>query len=93
VVPACAGRELADNMIYVYLLKSIKNDWFYVGLSSDVHRRLKEHNDGHQKSTKFYKPFKLIYTKEFQTIADARDYEKYLKISSNKEKLIKSLNI
>lgn len=78
-------------MVSVYLIKSVNNNWFYVGISKNVIQRLISHNSGKQKATKFYKPFQIVYTKEFDNYKAAREYEKLIKIRSNKEKLIKSL--
>jgi putative endonuclease len=104
VAPACAGRELVDaqrwlqalvyiNMIWVYMIKSRDYNWYYIGMSTNITRRLNEHNAGSVKSTKAYRPFILVYKKNFENTSDARDSEKFLKISSNKEKLIRSLSI
>ena len=87
-LPAQAGNGII--MFFVYVLKSTKENWFYVGMTCKLEQRLKEHNKGSVKSTKFRKPYKLVYNKVFLTRIQARDFEKYLKISSNKEKLIKS---
>ncbi len=65
--------------------------WFYVGMTTDVNDRIKRHNIGREKATKPYKPFDLIYKKQFDTREAARDHEKYLKIHSNKEKLLRDL--
>lgn len=46
-------------MFYVYILQSLKDLRTYVGYSSDIERRIKEHNSGRVKSTKHRKPFKL----------------------------------
>lgn len=80
------------DMYYVYVLKSLNNSWYYVGLSQDPIKRLSEHNSGKTRSTKSRRPYRLIYTKKFENRKDARDYEKYLKIRSNKEALLKELN-
>ena len=78
-------------MYYVYIIKSIGEDWHYVGLTNSVSKRLHQHNLGQTTSSKAHRPFKLIYSKSFTDRIGARDYEKFLKIHSNKEKLIKSL--
>lgn len=88
--PACAGRRARSNM-YVYILKSINHNWFYVGISNNPERRLKDHNYGKSISTKGYKPFILIFKKKFKDRNSARDFEKFLKIRSNKEKLLNKL--
>jgi putative endonuclease len=61
-------------------------------MTQDLQKRLSHHNSGKVKSTKFYKPFKIVYLKQFQTRDLARDHEKYLKIRSNKERIIKTLS-
>ena len=57
----------------------------YVGLTDTVARRIDQHNKGQNRSTKAYKPFKLIYTEVFQTRKEAREREKYLKSGVGKE--------
>ncbi|MBU1085346.1 MAG: GIY-YIG nuclease family protein [Candidatus Beckwithbacteria bacterium] len=77
---------------FVYLLKSLTHNYYYVGLTNNLKRRIKQHNQGKVKSTKHYQPFKLMLVKEFSDRISARDFEKFLKIRSNKEKMIASLN-
>ena len=40
-------------------------------MTSDLNRRLNEHNSGKVKSTKNRRPMKLIYTEEFDSKEDA----------------------
>lgn len=70
---------------YVYAIKSIKNGRIYVGLSFNPDRRLLEHNKGFTRSTKFFCPWKIIYTKEFPNRQEARLEEKRLKSGYGKE--------
>lgn len=46
---------------FVYILQSQKDNKFYTGYSSDVVKRLDEHNAGKVMSTKHRRPFKLVY--------------------------------
>jgi putative endonuclease len=55
--------------------------YVYIGLTNNIDRRILDHNSGYNKTTKPYKPHKLIYTKEFSTRLEARTHEKYLKTS------------
>jgi putative endonuclease len=50
-----------------------------------------EHNRGRTRSTRNYSPFEVVYKKWFDTRIQARNYEKLLKVRSNKEKLLKIL--
>ena len=84
--------QLFKLMHYVYALKSIGFNYIYVGMTTDVERRVKQHNDGKEKTTKFYRPFKLFYTESHKTRTGARDREKYLKSGCGKEFLKSLLN-
>ena len=46
---------------YIYVLRSEKDGNNYVGFTSDLRKRLKEHEKGYVKSTKNRRPLKLIY--------------------------------
>lgn len=77
-------------MFVVYAIKSLSRDYIYVGLSDNLERRLSEHNLGKNKTTRPYKPFKLIYKEYFSTRIESRAREKYLKSGVGKE-FLKSL--
>ncbi len=66
-------------MFYTYILQSIKNDELYIGFTADLRKRLKEHNQGLNFSTKRYIPWKVIYYEACNEESDARRREKYLK--------------
>jgi putative endonuclease len=77
-------------MFFVYALRSEKDGRIYVGFSSDLVKRLNEHNAGKTKSTKGFRPWILIYSEEIPTREMARKREKYLKSGAGKE-FLKSL--
>ncbi len=66
-------------MYFVYILQSQKNKRFYIGSSTNVDKRLTQHNDGGTKSTKPYRPWKIIYTEHFETKPEAEKREWHLK--------------
>jgi putative endonuclease len=74
-------------MFFVYAIKSTVRNYIYVGMTNNLERRLIEHNNGENSSTKAYKPFVLIYTVAFPTRIEAREKEKYLKSGIGKEYL------
>lgn len=79
-------------MYYVYVLQSLKKaDWLYKGSTSDLKRRIKEHNAGKNFSTAPYVPFRLIYYEAYILKSDAEAREKYLKTSMGKRVLKKQL--
>ena len=75
-------------MFYTYILQSIKNGELYIGFTSDLRKRLKEHNQGLNFSTKRYIPWKVIYYEACLEESDARRREKYLKTTQG-NRLIK----
>ena len=77
-----------QNIYYVYVLVSeIKGLRFYIGLTEDIERRLKEHNSGKNKSTKYYVPWKMFFFEEKKGRKAAREREKFLKSGSSKERI------
>ncbi len=66
-------------MFYVYVLQSKKNDELYIGSTSNLKRRLEEHNQGLNFSTKRYMPWKLIYYEACIEKSDTKRRENYLK--------------
>lgn len=74
---------------FVYLLLSLKDKRTYLGSTSDINRRLKEHENGKCKSTKDRRPLKLIYQEEYDTLAKARVRERYLKTRNGRRELKK----
>ena len=73
--------------VSVYLLQSLKDSSFYVGISDDVKRRLSEHNLGKLKITSLKRPWNLAWYKEYPDYASARKHEKWLKKKNRKYKL------
>ncbi len=64
---------------YVYVLESTINNNLYIGSTSNLVRRVKEHNLGLNQSTKAYTPWKLIYYEASLSQQDAKRREYYLK--------------
>jgi len=78
-------------MFYNYILQSEKNKILYVGYTTDLRRRLKEHNQGLDKSTKTYRPWKLIYYEACLNEDYAKRRENYLKTSQGQRLLKRRL--
>ncbi len=70
---------------FVYVLESEIDGRLYKGQTSDIEKRLTEHNSGKTKSTKGYKPWKLVYFERYETRDEAFLREKYFKTGSGRE--------
>lgn len=66
-------------MYYIYILKSLKDKRLYIGYTSNLKLRYKEHCDGLVKSTVNRKPLELVYYEAYKNKKDAQNREKYLK--------------
>ena len=66
-------------MYYVYVLQSEIDGNLYTGYTSNLKRRIKEHNKGNVDSTKYRSPLSLIYYESCLNQQDATKREKYLK--------------
>jgi putative endonuclease len=58
-------------------------------MTSDLRKRVGRHNEGRERTTRPYKPFKVIYTEQLESRVEARKREKFLKSGSGKEFLKK----
>ena len=90
---AGAPDSKSGEKYYVYVLMS-EQTWFrYVGQSNDPEKRLCEHNSGKVRSTKPYRPLKIVYIEEAATRMEALRREKYYKTAFGRKKLAKLLKI
>ncbi len=62
-----------------YILYSTKLNKYYVGSTTDIDRRLQEHNRGKEKFTKTGMPWNLVYKEMFNDLKAARQRELYIK--------------
>ena len=69
-------------MFFVYILKSIKDGKLYFGSTNNINRRFREHNSGLVASTKYRRPFKLVYFEGYVSEEDARHRENNLKLGA-----------
>ena len=75
-------------MYYFYMLKSEKDRMFYYGSTTDLKKRVLEHNSGAVKSTKTRRPLDLVYYEAYIDLKVARLREKQVKASGNARKTI-----
>ena len=70
-------------MHYTYILESEHQPGErYIGYTSDLKARLKEHNGGKCIHTQKFKPWKLKLYVAFETLGQAQRFERYLKSGS-----------
>jgi len=85
-------------MFYVYVLKSKTDDKLYIGYTGNLRKRVKEHDEGRNFSTKSRIPFKLVYYESYVASDDAKEREKQLKRFSqtymhHKKRIKRSLQV
>ncbi len=66
-------------MYNLYILKSLKDLGYYIGITENLEKRLKEHNQGKTKSIKSRIPFSIVYSENYETKIEARRREIQLK--------------
>jgi len=72
-------------MYFVYSLQSELNpDHYYVGITTDINRRIEEHNTGKSIHTNKFCPWKLLIYVAFTDKTKAQNFEKYLKTGSGR---------
>ena len=68
----------------VYVLFSEKDRQLYIGYTGNIVRRLAQHNNGDNISTRNRRPLKLIFMESFLYKYDAIERERYFKTSKGK---------
>jgi putative endonuclease len=76
-----------NSYFYVYVLRSIKDQMFYVGFTKNLRKRVQSHNAGLVPSTRGRAPLDLVYWEGCLNQTDATKREKYLKSSWGKRYL------
>lgn len=89
--PSPKGTEL--YMYYLYILKSSIKNWHYIGITKDLQNRLAEHNSGEVKSTRAYRPFKIVYVEKFSSKTEARKREIFIKKNSKARREVLKSNM
>lgn len=74
-------------MFYTYVIQSHSNLSLYVGYTSDLKRRMKEHMSGKCITTSHMGPIKLIHYEAYVAKEDAHRRELYLKTTQGKRML------
>ncbi len=69
---------------YVYLLESLEAEHHYVGLTEDLHERLRKHNAGEVPHTSKFRPWRIAVAVAFSDSTKAAAFEKYLKSHSGR---------
>lgn len=75
-----------EYMHHLYILKSAKPGWHYIGITASIENRLGKHNAGAVKSTKSRRPFTLLYTESLSDRTTARKREIFLKKNAKARK-------
>ena len=76
--------RMVHGMYYVYILESSKSKSLYYGYTTDLKKRIAEHNSGNSKYTKGHIPWKLVWYCAIVNRKKAQDFELYLKSGSGK---------
>ena len=66
-------------MYFLNILRSLDTKHWYIGSTSDIPKRLVQHNAGNTPSTRPFKPWRMVYFEEFKTKSEACKREFYLK--------------
>jgi predicted GIY-YIG superfamily endonuclease len=73
------------QFFYVYILHSEAGpDRYYVGLTDNLHGRLRKHNNGGVPHTAKYRPWKIKTAIAFADKNRAAEFERYLKSASGR---------
>ena len=92
MIPPPLGTSAVGDvrMSYVYMLRSLQNGQLYLGWTTDLRRRLCQHNDGGSRSTRGRGPYELLYYEAYRHREEAMAREQSLKKHHNVFKQLKT---
>ena len=64
---------------HTYILRSEKDNSYYIGSTGSIEQRIKAHNSGNVISTKHKRPWVLIHKEEYLTLKEAVQRERQIK--------------
>ncbi len=79
IPPPVGGGATSRRRCYVYLLQSTEDKTFYIGWTTDLLRRLVEHNQALSGYSKRKLPWKVVGVEAYQTPEAAKARERALK--------------
>ena len=93
VIRQISNSETRQSMYFTYVLYSLKNGDLYIGSTENVEKRIVLHNKRRVRSTKPYRPWKLLEYRKFETRSEAMQIERLLKSHQQKEILRKKYGL
>jgi len=81
-MPSKALAKEGGRLFYVYLIESTSTGQRYVGSTSELKRRIEQHNAGQSAHTAKFKPWRLVCYVAFLDRGKAEKFERYLKSGS-----------
>ncbi len=76
---------------FVYILKDEKEK-FYIGSTTDIKRRLRQHGSAHTQTTHRMQKPKLVLLQEYNSLKTAREIERKIKNLKRKDYIEKMIN-
>jgi putative endonuclease len=73
------GDHSMPQRYYTYVLRSERDEHVYIGFTSDLRKRVDEHNKGKVRSTKSRRPLSLVFYEEYEDKTLGRKREIFLK--------------
>jgi len=80
-------------MCFTYILRSLKDNSYYIGSTREINQRLKRHNSGFVPSTRNKRPYELVYFEEYNSYSLARKRELKIKSWKKRSAIEKLINI
>jgi len=74
-----------NQMYYTYILQSDQDGTYYIGYTSDLERRISDHNSGLSRYTSQNTPWRLVYFEAFELKTLAIKRERFLKKQKSKD--------
>ena len=77
---------------FVYVIRDIKTDKFYVGSTNNIKRRIYQHFHNHTQTTRIMKVKEVVLIQEYPNLKMARNIERKIKNLKRKDYIRKMIS-
>jgi len=74
-------------LFYTYILINKSASKTYTGSTTNLGRRLSEHNSGKVSFSRAYRPYEIVHYEVFESQKEAREKEKFYKSTTGRRRL------
>ena len=92
MVPGSIPGRITMQGGILYILQSEMTKKYYIGSTTNLERRLRDHERGNTRTTRIHKPWFFVYSEKYKTLKEARKREIQIKRWKSHKRIYELIN-